>query len=467
MKKHTKKLFTVTDLGPGDGGKGGVVHKIVNQLGCHTVVKVGGAQGSHGVRSARGERFNFSQFGCGTFDGARTHVSRKFVADPVGLVREGKLLQHAWKIDDVFDMITIDAEALCITPYHGIASRLYEIARKDKPRGTIGVGVGIAYRDAQLHPELAIRAGDLRDIIQYRDKLAAVREQKTRELQKLISADDFLEQDREIVAEQIALLRSDALVDYTIEHFEEMNRLIKIVDRNYLRREILSQDGTVVVESSHGVLTDSFYGFHPHTSKMRTLPRGTFDLLEECGYDGQVIRLGVTRAYQIRHGAGPMVTHSPEMVDALLPGSNKDENRYQGKVRVGPLDLVSLRYAISACGGPNAFDGIAISWFDQIQRLKTWSVCDHYDGAHDPDFFTPDGEIKVSCADDVRTQYAHQEQLGNLLRGCRPVVTTYDIAPQASREELVDLCASVLKEKLSVPVRMISFGPTEDDKVCL
>ena len=52
-----KKVFIVTDLGGGDGGKGGVVHKICTETKAHTVVKVGGAQGSHGVHTIRGENF--------------------------------------------------------------------------------------------------------------------------------------------------------------------------------------------------------------------------------------------------------------------------------------------------------------------------------------------------------------------------------------------------------------------------
>ena len=52
-----KKVFTITDLGGGDGGKGGVVHKVCAVKKAHTVLKVGGAQGSHGVRTTNGESF--------------------------------------------------------------------------------------------------------------------------------------------------------------------------------------------------------------------------------------------------------------------------------------------------------------------------------------------------------------------------------------------------------------------------
>ena len=48
----TRKVYVVTDLGSGDGGKGSVVHAVARSQRAHTVIKRGGAQGSHGVVSA-------------------------------------------------------------------------------------------------------------------------------------------------------------------------------------------------------------------------------------------------------------------------------------------------------------------------------------------------------------------------------------------------------------------------------
>ncbi len=89
--KAIKELYTVTDLGPGDGGKGGVVHKISHLKRAHTIIKVGGAQGSHGVTTSRGESFAFSQFGCGTFEGVKTHLTPRFVCSPDGLLNQYKI----------------------------------------------------------------------------------------------------------------------------------------------------------------------------------------------------------------------------------------------------------------------------------------------------------------------------------------------------------------------------------------
>jgi len=238
------------------------------------------------------------------------------------------------------------------------------------------------------------------------------------------------------------------------------------VGLDYLAKNILTQSGTVVFESSHGILTDRYYGFHPHTTKSRTIPQVSLDLLTECGYDGQIFKLGVTRAYQIRHGAGPMITESPYLLDKLLPGSSKEQNRWQGRVRVGPLDLVSLRYAIEVCGGPQFFDGLAITWFDQIQKIGEWEMCDQYYGTDNLKYFSPTHEIKVRRGA-WENQLDYQEQLGKQLNMCRPGILSNYLLEYENIQSSIDLCSSVLREKTGVPVRMISFGPTEKDKICL
>lgn len=463
-----RKIFLVTDLGGGDGGKGGVVHKICVEKQAHTVLKVGGAQGSHGVRTSHGERFNFSQFGCGTFEGAMTHITDIMVVEPLRFLVEADELKREWGIGNIFDYITVDENALCTTPFHTIASRLRELSRKENAKGTIGVGVGEAMLDSEAHPELVIRAGDIGKP-NIREMLEAVRFLKMKELTPIIeNVGDLWSEDRELARQEIEFLRSDAYLTWIVERYKLMAANVKFVGHDYLKEEILSRDGVVVVESSHGILTDRYHGFHPHTSRIRTVPQGTLRLLEKCGYEGDIIRLGVSRAYQIRHGAGVMVTESDAFLEKLLPGSNKDENRWQGKVRVGALDLVTLRYSIDVCGGPKAFDGLAITWFDQIPVLGRWPVCDSYIGTNghgSQEFFSPEGDILVRRGSD-QSQLDHQKALGDRMRKCQPKLTWHDLPP-GGRDCVIELCADVLSEKLEVPVRMVSFGQTEDDKICI
>lgn len=459
----TRKVYVGTDAGPGDGGKGGFIHWAALALGAHTVIKEGGAQGNHGMSNSKGERFAFSQWGCGTLEGIPTFVSPRFVASPVGLLNEAQALRYQAGVHDPFALLTVDGRCVCTTSFHGIASRLKEMARGNNPRGTIGTGVGEAFRYAQRAPELTITAGDMSSV-NLRERLAAVREQIRKDLSP-ITAGEFMPDDREAVAHEIALLNDDSYLDAVEGWFREVARLVRVVDADYLGRVVLKRDGTAVVERSHGVLTDEFYGFHPHTSALRTLPSFTQGMLRDAGYGGPIVNIAIHRAYTIRHGAGPMPTADPSMGETLLPGSHKATNRYQGEVRVGALDLPLLRYAINAAGGQQAFDGLAITWFDQVVTNGEWRLCNRYrEGTDDRDFFTPEGELKVRHGDG-EVQLRYTEGLGARLKGCVPEIEVRRIPAGATREELFELCAATLNERLGIPVRLLSLGPTETDKI--
>jgi adenylosuccinate synthase len=421
----THKVYIVTDLGSGDGGKGGIVHKLTTMMPVHTVIKRGGAQGSHGVRTSQGQEFDFSQWGCGTFGGIPTHLSNQMIISPEGLLNEATHLRYEHGIYDTFSLLTVDERALCATPFHGIASRLHELVRGTSPRGTVGSGVGQAYRYHQSMPELSVLAGDLRSTA-FHDRLVAIRSRIQADLRPVLDS-QFLAQDEDVRRQEVDLLFDDSFLSFVIKRFDEAAAQLQIVDRTYLEEAILPKRGAAVVESSHGVLTDRLVGFKPHTSAIRTLPHYSEALLRDAGYDQAVVHLGVTRAYAVRHGAGPLPTQDDALADRLLPNRARGDNRYQGAVRAGALDITQLRYAIDACGGPTAFHGMAVTCFDQVQSTGTWDVC-----------FTRDPE---------------------------PTVTRVPLAADASTDDLFDLCARTLQPALDIPVRMVSFGPNELDKL--
>lgn len=447
----TKKIFIVFDLGPGDGGKGGVVHKLTRHHNAHTVIKVGGAQGSHGVNNGS-QKFAFSQWGCGTLEGVKTHITQLMVISPEGLLNEAQSLKYSVGVTDAFDLLTVDERAICATPYHGIVSRIKEICRRDNPRGTIGTGMGEAFRDSTKHPTLTIRASDLAGDL--RHKLELVREQALAVADVASCGGGFSEEDLGILREEAALLKDDGFLDHVVERFCEVGKLLNVVPVNYTKA-IFDKDGVAVVDSSHGVLTDSKCGLVPHVSAIRTLPRFTYLMLRDAGFEGEIHSVGVHRAYSIRHGAGPLPTAQPNMNNKLLPGSHKKENRWQGKVRVGPLDLVLLKFAIATCGV--TINSLAITWFDQILKNGTWQICRKYKNP-DNRFFENDGQIKVAY---------FEEELTAALFECVPEISSIGDLPK-SKEDLGRFCHKVLDEELgafSVPVRFVSFGPTDQDKL--
>ncbi len=456
----TDKVYIVTDLGPGDGGKGGVVHAVAKTQRAHTIIKRGGAQGSHGVRTAAGDAFAFSQWGCGTFDGIPTHLSDQLIVSPVGLLNEAAALRNEAGIPNPFNLLTVDENALVATPYHGIASRLFELARAGSPRGTIGTGIGQAYRDYRRHPETSLFMRDL-NRPHLRDRLVATRELVREYVQPVVDQARFLNNDAAMARHELDLLEDDGFLNYTLACFEDTARMTRIVAHDYLAEVIMPKPGVAVVETSHGILTDRVYGFAPHTSAIRTLPSVTRRILDDAGYTGRIVHLGVHRAYAIRHGAGPLPTSNQTDTNHLVPDSRNHDNRWQGTVRAGALDGVLMRYAINVCGGPTAFDGLAITWFDQIRANGEWLYCNSYENCNDGSVFTETGELRVPAP----VQSATTRQYVSALAGVHPMTQRQQIDARRSMRTLYGICADTVHAMTGVPVRMISFGQTEQHKL--
>lgn len=445
-----KQIHNVFDLGPGDGGKGGIVQKLAQHHKAHTVVKVGGAQGSHGVVTTR-NKFAFSQWGCGSFDNIPTHITNRMIISPIGLLNEADALRYTG-ITDAFDLLTIDERAICATPFHGIVSRITEMSRKDKPRGTIGTGVGQAFRD-----QIKLTAAELLDRKSIINKLTAIRDHQIQSL-NWINNCDFWDSDKSFVNLEYHILKENSFLDHVIDEFCKVGKQLvnAIVPFDHLEREILTKNGSIVVESSHGVLTDSVVGLCPHVSAIRTLPALTTQLFEK--FDGEIVNVGVHRAYSIRHGAGPLPTSDKKEIDSLLPGSHKESNRFQGDVRVGPLDLNLLKYAINKCGGPQSINYLAITWFDQIVKRGIWGLCDKYEFPEiNKKYFTDNGNIIHQNLNNEE-----QQELTNELFKAQPVV--YVKAIDGDRDSQHELCHNELFKHLQIPVKLVSFGPLTSDK---
>jgi adenylosuccinate synthase len=437
----TKRIINIFDLGPGDGGKGGVVHKYATEYRAHTILKFGGAQGSHGV-CVGDRKFAFSQWGCGTFENIPTHITEGFVACPDALLSEANALVKLG-VSDPFNLLTVAGSAVCSTPYHGFVSRIKELSLRDNPRGTIGSGVGQAVRLNKTNPELTIRFDDFKNMDVLYGKLKKIKTHECDLITSTVSLNDILPNDLMEYHNELNILIDSDFIEFLMDAYKKLGKLINIVDDREQLKKIFDLDGVAVVENSHGILTDNVIGLNPHTSALRTLPQFVRHFLLNAGYKEDIKHIGVHRAYSIRHGAGPLPTHDPSMNEQLLPGSNKDENRYQGKVRVGPLDFILLQYAL---GYVTDIDGLAITWFDQIAKNGFWNICDEYSGFDFKEF-----------------QSRENSELVKLLNNAVPVIKKIEL-PKSVYEQF-DLCYSLMSEKLKVPVDLVSFGPTDQHKI--
>ena len=429
-------IYIVTDLGPGDGGKGGVVHALAVRKDASVIIKRGGAQGSHGVRTSAQESFNFSQWGCGTLNGIPTYCSEQMVLSPVGLKNESEALKRTG-IYDPFALLSVDPDCICATPIHTVSSKLEELLRGKNPRGTIGTGVGQAYRMSEtMDDDMTIRASELTDRKTIENKLLKQRD-CYRERYANITADNGIPEDKPLMEENLCLLEDDDFITYILDEFTAVGEKLRFAELT----SVLSQNGTAIVECSHGVLTDAVEGLKPHVSAIRTLPSFTEQMFRSAGYSGKIFNLAVHRAYEIRHGAGPMPTYDPEFTEKMLPGSHKDENRWQGIIRAGALDINLLRYAVNSCRNTR-FDGLCLTWFDQILRTdRNWRICSDYKA------------IKPT------------PNIIEFLTSVQPIVTDHIIEKPISSKDLVDFVNRTLQPYIGIPTYMLSVGPTEKDKI--
>lgn len=461
-----QKAFVVTGLGYGDEGKGTVTDWLSSLHNAHTVIRFGGPQALHRVVSNAGGEHVFSQFGSGSLHGSATHLSRNMMIDPNAILTEGDVLKYEQGIGSIFSTLTIHKEALVITPFQAMAGRLRELMRGPNRRGSVGIGVGETAMDALRFPETAIRAKDLTGS-DLRTKLELVRDRKLEEFEALRDRASVIPEDvREGVRAHIAYLEDPETVAWMLERCRELVRKIRIVNTAYVAKNILGTEGAVVFEGSQGVLLDRVRGFHPFTTKVRTVPASALEILEECGYRGEVKSLGVLRAYHTRHGAGPFVAESDALTRALPDVSNKT-HLWQGNFRVGVFDAVAARYAVAAAG---ALDGLVLTCLDRVQPLSWWPVCHAYTLSGET--ATSDVPVKLkehkvvdiypSILKEEGNQLEQQERITNLLARCVPQTTEYEIP--SSVESFVSSCVSTVEAALGLPIVAVSLGEAQKDK---
>jgi adenylosuccinate synthase len=416
-------VWIVVDLGFGDAGKGSVTDFLVRERKAGLVVRFsGGAQAGHNVVTPDGRHHTFSQFCAGSFAGARGLLGPDFLLHPLGMSVEAEHLVHAG-VPDPWALTEVDRRARVITPYQQAAGRLRESLRGAEAHGTTGVGVGECAADALSHPDDALCAGDLRDLARVRRRLSAQRERKR-------------EQMRELGATDLSLFDDPGLVARVLEAWRQVGARLQLLEPEQTLARVASTR-CVIFEGAQGVLLDEGWGFHPHTTWSDCTPAGAQALLGER----PARRLGVTRAYAVRHGAGPFPT---EGTLAVRERHNSDEG-WQGRFRVGALDLVLLRYALAVCG---KMDALAVTCLD---RLPSPLVCEAYRGEGPPELVRTEAGRVVDLVPGARGDLAHQERLGQWLRGAVPDL--------AMREPI-----AALEQHTGLQVQLTSHGPGPQDK---
>lgn len=422
------RAIVVVGMGLGDEGKGSIVDYLVREHGAGMVVRFnGGDQAQHRVVTADGREHVFSQFGSGSFvRGCSTFLSRFHMFNPLTLWNEAQALQATVGGDPVLERLTIDAEAPLITPFHVAANRLKAAAQEPR-HGTTGQGIGEVAWDVQRGLAWPAR------ILNKSTLLRALKTDQARKRQEAEAA--WLNAGVDHLAEWMTLC-DPKVPERVAEVWHEIARHLTIVDDF----DLLSDGRPVVFEGAQGALLDESFGFAPHTTWSKTTNANALELA--AGFDS-VQTVGVIRGYATRHGEGPLPTEVPGM-ENTLPEPEVDA-AWAGSFRVGYTDLVLARYAADV----SPVDALAVTCVDRIPH--PWQACSAY--RHRFDLITGLGVSPSSVIGSLSRHPAPPSHT-RFLGVCEPVYDTVDC------EDVPE----VLSMAMGVPLRIVSEGPTAEDK---
>lgn len=273
----------------GDEGKG----KAVDNLGekVDYVVRYSGGNNAGHTVVVNGETFIMHLLPAGILNkNATTVIGNGVVVDLDVLYAElDGLAERGLQIDHPL----ISANAHIITPIHTTMDKVTERFAGKKRIGTTGRGIGPAYSDKVNR--IGIRAQDLLDEDQLRDKVEASLVQKNQLLLKVYNR-------RAIEAEPI--------VDRLLTHAERLRP--NIVDAGRLLNDALDADKTVLFEGAQAHHLDVDHGTYPYVTSSNPTAGGV------CTGTGvgptRLDRvIGIAKAYTTRVGEGPFPT---ELFDA-------------------------------------------------------------------------------------------------------------------------------------------------------
>jgi adenylosuccinate synthase len=350
----------VIGLGFGDEGKGRVVSEICRDLmqessDCRRDPVIlrfsGGPQAAHHVVMEDGRDHVFSHFGSGSFWGAGTIWSQDCSINPYALVKEHSILRSK----GVTPQIYIDPRCPVITPYD-IVANLHDFTMLS--HGTCGMGI---FSTIQREREgFHLWAQDLQYPTVLRLKLEALR---TRFFDGALpaQANDLSKK----IQGMIDLFLGSCQIMCTLPGVFIKSTDVQFVDYTHFYLE-----GTpLICEGAQGLLLDQNYGFFPHCTPSNTgltnlINRGLFDKRRSM----PTLWL-VTRAYQTRHGNGPMSKIVPNNIQDN-PWEQNLATGPQGEFRRTLLDLELLRYAYNKDPNISKFSNInlVITCMDLVEN---------------------------------------------------------------------------------------------------
>lgn len=308
-----QKVSIVLGAGFGDEGKGNVVGALcLKDKERSIVVRFGGGhQVGHTVYKKDGTNHVFSNFGSGTMFGVPTYWSKYCTFDPVGIKKEYETLKKI----GITPTLYLDPFAMCTIPQDKSYNENQELIYK---HGSVGVGFGATIERNEKH--YCLNAIDLLDEVVFNFKYVSI--------------------DGNYYMNEKALNEKDFLAAV---------KWIRKCEDIHIEKPVLTNYNQVIFEGHQGIMLDQYLGFFPHVTRSDTTRKNAIEIIWEEDLIFDIIEIYyVTRAYQTRHGNGPM---SNQGLPLKIKESGFETNKYnpfQGFFRRSVLDLGMLRHSIES-----------------------------------------------------------------------------------------------------------------------
>ena len=267
-----------------------------------------------------GRRHVFKHFGAASFRGAASYFAEQFIVNPMEFMREYDDLRAIHEAPEAY----MNHRCRFSTPWDMLTNQLF--LEKNGLHNSCGFGIWetvLRYQKGFGISFGAFAAMNREDRIAY---LRRVRDGYFAERVRGLNAADFFFRD-----ELLCRFEQDC---------ESMLLLCPLRDDEYLRHY-----QTVLFENAQGLLLDgnSLEG-QEFTTPSTTGSGRVTDSIERIFCGAEVEICYVTRSYLTRHGDGSMEGEfTARQLQAVLPGIKPDatnvENRFQGNLRYGMMDV--------------------------------------------------------------------------------------------------------------------------------
>lgn len=361
-----KNIDIVIGLGFGDEGKGLAVSYLCNKNENSIVIRFnGGQQAGHTVVLPNGNSHVFSNFGAGSLQNIPTYWSQYCTFAPGNLLKEYNALKQLTNTPTLF----IDNLCLVTTHYDVLYNRLLEQARNKHKHGSCGMGFGATIERGEKF-FIKLFAMDLKYYNVTKHKLQLIANYYQKKISNEFPEINFNDFEHE---------KADLVFFNSIERILELeqNKTVTFVSEIDFFSKIGAYNA-IIFEGAQGILLDMDFGFFPHVTRSNTTSKNVAQLIGKINHlsSYRVNKYYVTRAYQNRHGQGPI---NYEQFKVPLINNRLETNIFnphQGAFRVAPLDINLLNFALHCDSNfiPNANKNLIITCLDQVPEGKIVTV---------------------------------------------------------------------------------------------